>query len=106
MDIAGYDEWRLAGPDDDDDYEETDISELIEAAEEMADDMLTGDPERVEYLMCQDEVWYGRALSFATGDLTQLQFRQLVVDMVAEHLLEDCLDELQTYLELTQMDLF
>lgn len=106
MDIAGYDEWRLAGPDDDYDYEETDISGLIEAAEEMADDMLTGDSERVEYLMCQDEVWYGRALSFATGDLAQLQFRQLVVDMVSEHLLEDCLDEVQTYLELTQMDLF
>ena len=97
MDIAGYDEWRLAGPDDDYDYEETDISGLIEAAEEMADDMLTGDSERV---------WYGRALSFATGDLAQLQFRQLVVDMVSEHLLEDCLDEVQTYLELTQMDLF
>jgi len=98
MDIQGYDEWRLQGPDDF--YQEIDIVELTQAAEEMADDMLTGDSERVEYLMCQDEVWYGRALSFATGDLTQCQFKQLVVDMVAEHLLDDCLDEVLAYHDL------
>ena len=104
MDIQGYDEWRLQGPDDF--YQEMDIEAITEAARELAIDMLTDDPDRVEYLLAQDESWFGTALSVATGALSPLELNQLVVDMVTNYLVEDCYGEVQEYLELNQSDPF
>lgn len=104
MDIQGYDEWRLQVPDDF--YQEMDIEEMTEAAGEMAIDMLTDDSDRVEYLMAQDESWLGLALSVATGVLNSEQLKVRIVDMVITHLVEDCYDEVQEFIELNQGDTF
>ena len=101
MDIAGYDDWRLAGPDC---YYEPDHDPdtLKETAESLALQMLHDDPERVEYIIAQDDNWHGIAVFVSSGILAPDCLQKVMLDLVVAYLLEYAYDELDACIEVNQ----
>jgi len=101
MDIAGYDEWRLAGPDE---YYEPDHDPdtLKETAESLALQMFYDDPERVEYIIAQDDSWLGIAVFVSAGVLASDCLQKAMLDLVVAYLLEYALDEVESCIEVNQ----
>jgi hypothetical protein len=91
MDIAGYDSWRLAGPDygHEVDYDDSD---LRKAAAELAEDLMEDDYDTVEEVLLEDETWQGVAFDCAMGNIDQATLKAAILDILIQYLLEDRTD--------------
>ena len=91
MDIAGYDSWRLAGPDygHEVDYDDSD---LREAAAELAEDLMEDDYDTVEEVLLEDETWQGVAFDCAMGNIDQSTLKATIFHILAQYLLDCRLD--------------
>jgi hypothetical protein len=93
MDIAGYDSWRLSGPEDGPTFELSEY-ELEEAAENYAEELLDDDHEQVEYILEQDSSWVIVAIEVAAGTKTALELETTIRGLVVAYLIEHESDKL------------
>tara|TARA_B100000780_G_scaffold272820_1_gene235572 strand:- start:14335 stop:14655 length:321 start_codon:yes stop_codon:yes gene_type:complete len=97
MDIAGYDSWRLAGPYDEAifDFDEDD---LLEGAEQLAEEMLDTDPFAVEEILMNDDTWQIVAINVAAGTQTALQLEITIRELIVKDILKYSQDDVESYL--------
>jgi hypothetical protein len=103
MDILGYDSWVLAGPDygHEADYDDSD---LLEAAVELAEDLMENDYDMVEEVLLENETWQSLAFLCAMGDIDQDTLKAAILYILIEYFLEDRTDVVIEHATVTMRD--
>ena len=104
MDIAGYDSWRLAGPDYGHEVQ-LDDDDLREASLELAEDMVdNGDYSEVDHILSYDETWQDAAFDCAVGRIDQAAFKTVILNVVSQYLIDEQEDDVIEHATVTMRD--